>query len=79
MTDLIDDIAADIRDIDNGSRLSADGLATLVMRQLHDKGIIRLDQVREVAELVAANANMDPRPLAAMIVAEFHLGEDGRR
>lgn len=76
MTDLTNEIATDIRDIDNGSLLSADGLATLVMRQLHDKGIIRLDQVREVGVVVAANANMEPRQLASKLVADFHLGKD---
>lgn len=78
-TDLINEIAADIRGIDNGSRLSADGLATLVVRRLHDKGVIPLNQTRKIGGFIAANANMDPNPLAAAIVADFHIGHDHHR
>jgi hypothetical protein len=76
VNDLIDTIATTIRTIDNSGRLNADGLGTLVMRRLHELGIIRLDQVREVSAFIAANANMDPADLAAALVTGFHLGHD---
>ena len=73
-TDLTTHIADVICDFDGRFQLSRDGLATLVVRRLHDKGVIRLDQVRPVGAFIAANANTDPQELAAALVAEFQLG-----
>ena len=75
--DLAETIAQHIRDIDGGSKLSRDGLGTLVMRRLYDLGIICLDQVREVGQFVADNANMVPSELAEALVTEFHFAEKG--
>lgn len=74
MTDLTNQIAGIIRDIDSRGHLSADGLATFVCRSLYDKGIIRLNQVRPIGAFITANANMDPKDLAEAIVTDFQLG-----
>lgn len=79
MNDLTATIATTIRTIDNSTQLNADGLGTLVMRRLHDLGIIGLHQVREVSAFIAANAHMDPADLAAALVTRFQLGYDHKQ